>query len=75
MNLQELFPAYPLGLKSPVKSKTKFGTRRLYVDVPWQAYYFLKMIMNKAEGGELNAKEVKEEWHKFLRENKDSLTF
>jgi len=75
MNLQKIFPAYPMNLKSLAKSKTKFGTRRLYVDVPWQAYYFLEMIMNKAEGRKLNAKEVKEEWHKFLRENKDSLTF
>ena len=75
MSLRELFPAYPLFLKSPPKSKIKFGTRRLYVDLPWQAYYFLRLAMDKAVKIGLTKEEVKEGWNKFLQDNKDILTF
>ena len=75
MSLRELFPAYPLFLKSPPKSKIKFGTRRLYVDLPWPAYYFLRLAMDKAVKIGLTKEEVKEGWNKFLQDNKDVLTF
>lgn len=75
MSLRELFPAYPLILKTPPKSLVKFGTRSLYVDLPWQAYYFLAAAMSKGAKAGLTAKEVKEEWRKFLEANKEVLTF
>jgi hypothetical protein len=74
MSLKELFPTYPLGIKSPPKSRIKFGTRNLYVDLPWQAYYFLQVAMSKAVEGKLTKEEVTEEWRKFLQANKDFLT-
>ncbi|MEM2174665.1 MAG: hypothetical protein QXI58_03460 [Candidatus Micrarchaeia archaeon] len=66
---------YPLTLITPRKSKIKFGTRHLYVDLPWQAYYFLQLIMRKAIEVELNTEEVKWKWKKFLQDNKAFLTF
>ena len=75
MSLRELFPTYPLILKSPRGLKIKFGTRRLYVDLPWQVYYFLQLAMSKALKTGLNAMEVKEEWNKFLQSNEDIFTF
>jgi len=74
MSLKEFFPTYPLSIKSPPKSRIKFGTRSLYVDLPWQPYYFLQIAMSKAVEAELTKEEVREEWHKFLQANKDSLT-
>lgn len=75
MSLRKLFPTYPLILKSPRRSRIKFGTRRLYVDLSWQSYYFLQQAMKKAVEAELTAEEVREEWHKFLQHNVDSVTF
>jgi len=75
MSFRELFPVYPLILKSPPKSKIKFGTRRLYVDLPWPAYYFLQLAMNKAVKAGLTREEVKEEWNRFLQYYGDILTF
>ena len=75
MSLRELFPVYPLTLKSPRKFKIKFGTRRLYVDLPWPSYYFLQVAMSKAVKVGLTKEEVKEEWNKFLQHNRDILTF
>lgn len=75
MTLKELFPAYPLVLYSPPNSKIKFGTRKLYADLPWQAYQFLQAAMSKAIESGLTKEEVREEWRKFLQDNRDSLTF
>jgi len=75
MSLRKLFPTYPLVLKSPPKSRIKFGTRNLYVDLSGRSYYFLKQAMNKAVKTELAIEEVREEWRKFLRQNRDFLTF
>jgi len=75
MSLRKLFPTYPLILKSPPKSRIKFGTRNLYVDLSWQSYYFLQQAMNKAVKAELTIEEVRKEWHKFLQHNRDFLTF
>jgi len=75
MRLRELFPTYPLTLRSLPKSKIRFGTRRLYVDLPWPTYHFLQLVMNKAVKAKLTKEELKEEWDKFLQRNKDTLTF
>jgi hypothetical protein len=75
MSFRDLFPLYPLSLKSPPKAKIKFGTRDLYVDFPRQAYHFMELAMYKATKSDLTADEVKEEWKKFLQDNKDFLTF
>jgi len=76
MSLKELFPLYPLILRSPRKTVIKFGTRNLYVDLPWQAYYFLFSCMAKATEGELTTLGVKKEWSEFLRnpDNREVLT-
>jgi len=75
MSLRELFPTYPLILKSPRRFKIKFGTRSLYVDLPWQVYYFLQLAMRKAVKSGLSVEEVRGEWNKFLEHNKEVLTF
>jgi len=75
MSLKELFPAYPLTLRTPRNSKIRFGSRDLYVDLPWQAYYFLQVAMSKSQESDLTTKEVREEWQKFLQDNKESLTY
>nr|MDO8080344.1 hypothetical protein [Candidatus Freyarchaeota archaeon] len=75
MSLKELFPVYPLRLRSPPKSRIKFGTRRLYVDLPWQSYYFLQLAMDKAIETGLSTGDVREEWDKYLQNNEDSLFF
>jgi len=75
MSLKEFFPTYPLFLRSPRGFKIKFGTRSLYVDLPWQAYYFLQLAMRKAVKSGLSVKEVREEWNRFLEANKEVLTF
>nr|MDO8097732.1 hypothetical protein [Candidatus Njordarchaeota archaeon] len=75
MSLRELFPGYSLTLRSPRGCKTKFGTRDVYVDFPWQAYRFLQAVMDKAVRSGLTKEEVKEKWHEFLLENKDTLLF
>lgn len=72
MSLKELYPIYPFILKSSRNSKIKFGTRRLYVDLPWQSYYFLQVAMNT---GLSTTKEVRDEWHKFLQNNNHPLVF
>ena len=69
MSLRELFPTYPLGLRTPPNSRIRFGTRNTYVDLPWQAYRFLAAAMNKAVETDLTAEELREEWQRFLREN------
>lgn len=72
MSLKELYPTYPFILTSPRGSKIKVGTRRIYVDLPWQSYYFLQVAMNT---GLSTTEEVREEWHKFLQNNNHSLVF
>ena len=75
MSLRELFPTYPLGLRTPPNSRIRFGTRNTYVDLPWQAYRFLAAAMNKAVETDLTAEELRKEWQRFLRENASFLTF
>lgn len=73
MSLKELYPTYPFTLRSPRNSKIKFGTRSIYVDIPWQSYYFLNLAMNM---GLSNTEEVRREWRKFLQNsNNHSLVF
>ena len=72
MSLIELFPTYPFILKSPRNYKIKFGTRSLYVDLPWQSYRFLQEAMNT---GLSTTEEVREEWRKFLQNYNNSLVF
>lgn len=72
--MKELFPVYPLILKSLPKTKIKFGTRWLYVDLPWQAYHFMQLIASKSLERDITAGEVKKEWDQFLSQHKDSLT-
>lgn len=74
MSLRELFPVYPLILKSPPRSRTKFGTRHLYVDLPWLAYYFMELGMRKAAEADLTTKVVRKEWKEFLQHYKTFLT-
>ena len=73
--MKELFPVYPLNLVSPPKSRTKFGTRSIYVDLPPQAYYFMQLMMGKATEADLTTEEVREEWLKFLQHYKTFLIF
>ena len=75
MSLREFFPTYPLILKTPPRSRIKFGTRCVYVDLPWQVYYFLQMMMEKAVEHGLSREEVREEWSRFLEHYRDVLTF
>lgn len=74
MSLKEIFPTYPLSLRSPRGSRIKFGTRDLYVDFPWQAYHFMTFMMDKSNEVDLNAEGVRKEWHKFLQHYKAFLT-
>lgn len=74
MSLRALFPIYPLGLKTPAKSRIKFGTRSIYVDFPWVASRFIQSMMSEAARAELTAEYVREEWRKLVGEQKDKLT-
>jgi|Deesub1362B_J571_1020462.scaffolds.fasta_scaffold01311_8 hypothetical protein len=74
MSIRKLFPEYPFIFRTPPKSKVRFGTRRLYVDLPWQVYHFLKLAMIKATEEDLSAIDIGKEWQKFLKENKNALT-
>ncbi len=73
MSLKELFPRYPLELVSPRGSMIRFGTRKLYVDFPWQAYYFMASMMGYSAEANLSAEEVREAWKGFSQNN--DLTF
>ncbi|HDD43904.1 MAG TPA: hypothetical protein ENG63_03465 [Candidatus Desulfofervidus auxilii] len=70
-----LFPAYPLLLVTPRKSKFKIGARRVYVDLPWQAYSFIGMILYKAQKEALTAEDVKKEWNAYLKSHKKALSY
>ena len=74
MTLKELYPVYPLGLRSPPKSEFKFGTRNIYVDFPYQVYDFIQLMMEKAKEVEISKEEIKREWLEFLQYN-SSLQF
>jgi len=69
MTLRELFPRYPLNLVTPRGSEIRFGTHKLYVDFPWQAWRFMILMMERSSEADLNAEEVKEEWQETLRNN------
>lgn len=74
MSLREFFPTYPQRLVSLPKSRIRFGTRSLYVDLPYQAYDFLIETAYNATGVDLTAREVRNDWLKFLQENSDPLS-
>ena len=75
MSIRSLFPEYPFYLRPLPNSNVKFGTRRLYVDLPWQAYNFLFLMMSEALEADLTKTKVQKEWKKYLQENIESLTF
>lgn len=75
MTLQDLFPEYPLGLRTPSGSQTRFGSRRLFVDLPWEAYNFMQYEMARAIESEISIEEVKTEWHELLHQHNNRLTF
>lgn len=74
-SVREYYPIYPLSLRTPSKSKTRLGTRDIYVDVPWQAYDFLISTLFKGISSELKKEEVRKNWHKYIQDYKESLTF
>nr|QNO51396.1 hypothetical protein KMJFBAND_00033 [Methanosarcinales archaeon ANME-1 ERB6] len=75
MTLRELFPRYPLILKTPPRSRIKFGTHRLYVDFPWQTCHFMVKEMEMSAESDLTAEGVSRKWHNFLQDNKQFLIF
>jgi len=75
MTLRELFPRYPLILKTPPRSRIKFGTHRLYVDFPWQTCHFMAKEMEMSAEADLTAEGVSRKWHNFLQDNKQFLIF
>jgi hypothetical protein len=75
MTLRELFPQYPVGLRSPPGSQVKFGTRSFYVDLPWYAYLFMNSEMERSAETSLIPEEVRRRWHEFLQDNKQFLIF
>lgn len=75
VSLRELFPTYPLSLRTPLGSKIRFGTRRLYVDLPWVAYHFIMFLeMSKATEVDLTTEIVRKDWEEFLQNYKSLLT-
>lgn len=52
---------------TPKESPLRFGTRRLYTDLPYQVYRFMAYIMSKAQRDTITKEQVKEEWRRFLK--------
>jgi len=75
VNLREIFPVYPLTLRSRPKSKVKFGTRRLYVDLPWPVYHFMGWEAERSKNVDLTSSDVKRDWKEFLQQYKSFFIF
>lgn len=71
---RELFPTHTLSLRTPRGSNIRFGTRNLYVDLPWIVYHFMYLGMSKATEIDLTTEIVRKEWKEFLQNNRTLLT-
>ncbi len=75
MSLKSVFPTYPILLVSLPGSDVKFGTRRVYVDLPWQIYLFYTQALSNLNAGRWKAEDVKEKWLEFLEKNREKIKF
>ena len=77
LRLSEIFPKYPFILRTPDKSPVKFGTRNMYVDFPYQAYWFMGIMMEKAQKEAITSDFVRRAWLEYINEpeNRHYLTF
>lgn len=72
MSLKNLYPAYPLNLKTPRGSPVRFGTRVIYVDSPPECYQFLQSMI-----GDPNCclqTYVSQKWQDYLQQHRDVLS-
>ena len=74
MSLFELFPKYPLILRTPPKARIRFGTHKICVDVPWQIYDFLSFIVEKSINENLTKEDVRDLWREFVKKYEDITT-
>ena len=71
LGFRALYPKYPILLSIRKSAQIRLGTRRFYVDVPWQAYALLLAYFSELNNG-ASFYRVKE---KFLKYERETLIF
>jgi len=72
MSLSELFPCYPIGMKSPKRAKIKIASRKIYVDLPYIFWYFISDVCYKISISKSEEPHdiFKREWEAFISDEK-----
>lgn len=70
LGVREYYPEYPVQFQTPPGSRIRFGTRSLYVDVPWLVYllYVVRWEYHEGERDEKEALNLVEMIEGYLRE-------
>lgn len=69
MSYNQLYPTYPITLRTLPRSPVRFGSRKVYVDLPAEIYHFMFYLMLGSPKSELTPENVKREWEGFVKNN------